>query len=262
MKRLFAVILILAMALSLCACGETEPSMGDQMYEKYGALIDKLEAGDFEGAADSVFAMMPEGEKYSSVVGKLKAEDYEGIIAEITEMMPVPPETVVEITPENFWDYYEIAYEKPYTEKDAQGNITRMYPSNYCYFALKAPYSNIDFDRSSVEIGVIGDCKVRKIKNIDWTNGSYTLGNEYYEDIAQAIIAQYIDDTKLSISTTATGALNIWFENGTPYGCWHKDAWGWTSDQITPEDDFDMYVCDIDNVEIVRAEGTLVLLNG
>lgn len=95
MKRLISVILAGVLALSLCGCGAAaKPSVGDQMYEKYGSIIDKLEAGE-----------------------------YEKVIEEVTAMMPVPEEQTVTITLDNFSDYYELRYDVPQVNRDSQGSF-------------------------------------------------------------------------------------------------------------------------------------------
>ena len=86
MKKYIAFLITIIMAVSIISCGgnnnkEPEPSIGDQMYEKYKSIIDKLEG-----------------------------ENYDGAIEEIQAMKPAPAVQEVEITPENFFDYYDIVY--------------------------------------------------------------------------------------------------------------------------------------------------------
>ena len=87
------------MAVSIISCGgnnnkEPEPSIGDQMYEKYKSIIDKLEG-----------------------------ENYDGAIEEIQAMKPAPTVQEVEITADNFFDYYDIVYDENNIERDSDGNI-------------------------------------------------------------------------------------------------------------------------------------------
>ena len=115
MKKTVAAALLLALAFTLCACGSAAPaapSIGDQMYEKYGSIIDKLEAGE-----------------------------YEKVIEEVTGMMPVPENKVVTITKDNFADFYELAYDVNQINKDSAGNVLSMwYSGSSFYYNLKEEY--------------------------------------------------------------------------------------------------------------------------
>ena len=104
------LILISALCISLCACGNTasaestkteklensteptvstEPSVGDQMYEKYHEIIDKLESEDY----DDVLA----------IVEKLKKEKTAKEAGDIADHM-----LTVDLNSDNFSDYFEI----------------------------------------------------------------------------------------------------------------------------------------------------------
>ena len=65
MKKFVALLLATIVAVSIIGCGsntnkEPEPSIGDQMYEKYKSIIDKIEGENYDGAIEDIQAMKPE----------------------------------------------------------------------------------------------------------------------------------------------------------------------------------------------------------
>lgn len=108
MRKLIPLLLALFLVLGLCACGQSPapaagtqpavsqdalPSHGDKMYEKYADVIDAMEAGDYDAALEAV----KERRKNASPALNGDIEDY--LVR-------------VEITPENFADYFEF-YHRP-----------------------------------------------------------------------------------------------------------------------------------------------------
>ena len=77
MKKAVVVLLAILLCLSLCACGK---------YEKYDTLIGYIEAGDEENAVNELHALLQE------------------TMPEVTE----PATTTVEITMDNWQEYFEI----------------------------------------------------------------------------------------------------------------------------------------------------------
>ena len=179
-------------------------------------------------------------------------------------MKPKPVETVVSITPENFWDYYEIVYAETLPTKDAFGNITEIFPVEWFSVNLKAGY-NIDYERSNVEIGVTCDHRLHKLESVDWDTGEITLSEKTYDDFAEKISES---DSLCTLTTSATSvgnySFNIDFSYVMLYPCWSrvKDG-GWTNGyHLKRGENREFYVFDIENFTIVRAEGTLVIING
>ncbi len=243
MKKTLAILLILALACSLCACGAgapaalSEPSIGDQMYEKYATIIDGLEAGDFEAALEEIYAMIPE-----------------------------PEETVVEITPENFYDYYEIFYPEKMVEKDAQGNSISVWPGQSFYFQLKEEYRDkLVPDASQVEVGVICDSVLRKVEDVDWDTGNPKLSEETFEDLKSKVFENWTDKPNLDFSQTYSGNYSLgagdsgifgygaFFLDKNAYGSW------WSSGRLMKESSDTYYVFAPENIEIVRADGSITL---
>ena len=141
MKKIAALVLALALIFALCACGETTaaetvaetvkeirvevPTVPEQ-YQKYKDLVDALEAGDYDAALAFIDGMAPAPE--------------------------LPPSVEVQITTENFADYFEYReMPEPFRreETDADGNVILVFRSGYY---LKDGYT-IAADKA-------GDCRV------------------------------------------------------------------------------------------------------
>ena len=116
MKKIIASALLLAAVFALCACGETtviekevrvevpvEIPVIPEEYRKYQDMVDALEAGDYDAAIAFVDAMAPPQE--------------------------IPPVMEVEITAENFLDYFEYV-ELPennfWTQNDSKGKLSAI----------------------------------------------------------------------------------------------------------------------------------------
>lgn len=109
------------------------------MYEKYGELIDALEAEDYEKAADYISSLMPE-----------------------------PEVEEVALTIDNWSDYFYIYRENSF-EKDAYGtNLTEN--SNY-YIAPKPEYENAVLD--NVIAGFEYNMQCYQVVNLDKEEGTY-----------------------------------------------------------------------------------------
>ena len=251
-KRLIALLLALFFCVSLSACGDapvpepiveeqpqSTPSIGDQMYVKYKTIIDNLES-----------------------------EKYEDVIIEVSRMMPEPEETVIGITPDNFWDYYEIVYTDDYLTKDAAGNITDIWGTQEFRLRLKEEYLDIFVpDNSMLEIGLTADVVLKKVESVDWATGEYVLSNENYDDIESDIASFFSNNGKTcfsDVSATCSGNVvlngNLSSELGMGFFHPHNDGWGtyyWQGD-IKPNETYDaLYIAVPENIQIVRAEGTL-----
>lgn len=209
------LLTIATLALTLTACGqqappvETEPetqSVGDQMCEKYGDVIDALEAEDYDGAKSLIDEMSPERE---------------------TE--------VVEITLDNYLDYYEWSEDGIITDQDVDEYIRQSLINHYLH--LKPEFEISDFEQSNVKIGYSG-----KLYTHDW------LDNEPVHKINETTL-KYDDDefekykkcTNIvirDVSELIQGQDSIYVYSNS-YG----DIYG------------DIY----DDIEIVKAEGQIVL---
>lgn len=269
MKKVVALILALSMVFALCGCGESatqeqiseektapnaelteeEPSLKEQLYDKYKDLIDKMEAEDYEGAIDVIISYVPSD--YFQTTSEAEQEIME-----------------VVITPENFLDYYDIVYGDATNEKDAFGNITRVdYGKNRYWFELKpefrATVQYSYYQTDSIEIGVECDYELHHVDSIDWSTGEVFLSEEVYEDyMSQIVNAGWLKDTQTKIGGASSTETGIDFIGGANsyiaiYPFWSFSS-GWTNgNHPSPDDSRDYYVFVPINITIVRAEGVL-----
>ncbi len=126
MKRWIAAALAFVSVFTLCACG------GAAVAEENSPAGGPAEAP--VAASVEVVPVIPEEyRKYQELIDALEAEDYDAAAAFIDAVEPTPeplPVEEVEITAENFPDYFEYV-ELPannyWTSKDADGNVTAVY---------------------------------------------------------------------------------------------------------------------------------------
>ena len=106
MKKAMSLLLALVLCLSLCACG---------VDKKYTPLLENLDAGNYDGVKDALTELSPEFkadveklEKYQSLIDLLEAENYEDALVDVENRIPVPECEVIEITMDNWDEYFEI----------------------------------------------------------------------------------------------------------------------------------------------------------
>lgn len=237
------------MSASIISCGGStnkgaEPSIGEQMYEKYKSIIDKLEG-----------------------------ENYDGAIEEIQAMKPAPVVQEVGITAENFFDYYDIVYRENNIERDADGKITRIDKyDNVFEFKLKDEYSLDTDEDNNVEIGVTCEYDLKKIDEVDFETGEITLNNETNDELEEKICSDHDSWTTgglASLSVTCKGS-SIIHCNETPTiigPLWYvpeSDSYDYRYKYsfmgITP-DNHEGYVFVPADIHITRADGTLHIVN-
>ena len=103
MKKLVSLCLLIALVCSLCATGISAAALSpEELYEKYATVIDALEAEEYNTAYNEVWGMIP-------------IEAFE----------------VVELTKDNFFDYYEIVKGEPTIERASSGKIKSVTPSSF-----------------------------------------------------------------------------------------------------------------------------------
>ena len=245
MKKHLVLFLAVIMAVSIISCGgtskepekEPEPSVGDQMYEKYRTIIDKLEG-----------------------------ENYDGAIEEIQAMKPAPVVLDMEITPDNFFDYYDVVYWENQIDRDADGNILKISRvDDWFDFKLKDGYL-LDTDQdNTVEIGVTCEYDLKKIEDIDPKTGEIVYGDEIFDDYEDEIIESEIywsgiDSVDLSVTCKGSQKINCHESSKLCYDLWINREGNWVGAyEITP-DNFEGYAFLPTNIQITRAEGTLHLM--
>ena len=221
MKRLFSAVCVSAVLLTGCSSG---PSKGDQMYEKYGKLIDALEAGNYE---ESVKAF--------------------------TEYVPKPETEEVTLTKDNLYDYFELVV-APNLEKDAHGNIKSMI--EYARLDLKQEYQG-KANANDATIGYEYQNKCYHITNLNTADGSYTCEEvEIPADMPSWVVE---DATKLHSETSNLynqvmlyphNFVGFTAEGSSGYGYLHLENF----EQYT-----DCYVFKPETIDVISVTGTLTI---
>ena len=124
MKKTIVILLALVMLLSLAACGGT----AENPYAKYEELFNYLEAKDYESAGAYIQKLAENG-----------ADAQNTDTAEPSTAETEPSYTTVEITLDNWQDYFEI---KPMAtfNKNAFGEVEAVFRS--WYFCLKESWAD------------------------------------------------------------------------------------------------------------------------
>lgn len=242
MKKYIAFLITIIMAVSIISCGgnnnkEPEPSIGDQMYEKYKSIIDKLEG-----------------------------ENYDGAIEEIQAMKPAPTVQEVEITADNFFDYYDIVYWENQIDRDADGKITKVSRvDDWFDFKLKDEYLFDTDQDNSVEIGVTCEYDLKKIENVDPETGEIVYGEESFDEYEDEILEankRYINSDSVALSVTCKGSQMINCHESSELCCerWINIGGKWKMNSDISPDDYEGYAFLPTDIQITRAEGTLHLI--
>lgn len=139
MKRALSAILVMILCLSLCACSGVKQ-------EDYDAAVANYEAAtaDYEALKEKI-------EPYTAIIDALEAEDYDGAVEAVEALRPAPEVTEVEITMDNLWDYFEIV-ENRNEQTDAQGNLKSLYVGNN--ISLKEGYQLAARDEYATDVAV------------------------------------------------------------------------------------------------------------
>ncbi len=231
MKKLIAIVLILASVFALCACGKP-------------AAAGKEAAKETETAVDAPAENQSTADKNEPEVSAPSAE--------ISEEQPaepeLPPEKAVEITVDNFFDYFEFQQFPPDNldfKRTSAGKIYSVIAASGFY--LKDGY-RIDHDKA-------GQCKVEVgVKyQISWfTNGNKGINidpaNCKYEVTLKANDITDQEEQRESYYLTypdGTEMFAIMFSCPTI---------------LTTEKDASTMIVEPDGVELVSASGTLYLM--
>lgn len=187
MKKIISLVLVLMLCMALVACGTDE---------KYAALLEHLEANNYEGIKSELAALSPDFQaeqeqmaadaeklaKYEDLIDLLEAEDYESAMLNVQERIPVPVEpscSAIAITLDNWQEYYVIEHvEKWHTnsfgETDALSfDVTVCLKPEYADRVANKEDSKTNFDISY-------DCICRTI-DIDYSAQTYTFTDYYSE---------------------------------------------------------------------------------
>lgn len=176
MKKI--TVLMLSVVLCLCAvsCGS------DDSYEKYGTLIEYLEKGDFDMAKSYIDELE---EDYTAESGTTEAVS-------------------VEITADNWQDYFEIVQEK-HTNTNDFGETTDVYYTPY--LVLKEGYKTFEEGETRTKIAVEFNCVAEwRYVEIDLAAAEITVGelvpDRSPEEINGETLTVTSDKTSLSNGRT------------------------------------------------------------
>ena len=153
MKKFVSLCLLIALVCSFCAVGASAAALTpEELYEKYAPILDALEAEEY-------FVALKE------------------IDAAATPDLDYEP---VEITADNFYDYFEITTSDPRTYTYADGR-TAVGPG-YLQVSMKENVSGrIKADGSTLTVGVKAKKDLYRAK-IDFENVAVTLGDKMKSD--------------------------------------------------------------------------------
>lgn len=255
MKQIIAMLLVLVMCLAMCACG---------VDEQYKALIEYLDARDYEGAKAEMMALFPEAkaeaeilEKYGELIELLEKEDYEGALLDVQSRVPVPEYESIEITMDNWQEYFEIVPSHGWDENAfGEGEALHMGISMF----IKDEYASrlsgskntkiactVSFDARNVSLDINWKEKsyseTAYVQNPFGGNGSTVLDNGRY------LLGSFEEDCS---ATAELNAAKLMSDNGFPNIFWYLNV------QNQMDYIYNSYICE--NISMVRISGTLELL--
>lgn len=125
MKKTISLFLAIIVCITLCTCG---------VDEQFNPLLEHLETQNYEGIKNELVLISPDFKaeqeqtaantellaKYQSLIDHLEAGNYEDALADIESRMPVPEYEVIDITMDNWDEYFEIVPDH-YWRKNAFG---------------------------------------------------------------------------------------------------------------------------------------------
>lgn len=200
------------------------------------------------------------GAKYPDIEEKLTSGDYEGAIQLIVDMMPEPEIEEIQLTLDNWSEYYTIEEEKNF-EKNADGSIKKIY-SSYL-LKLKPEYEEkYNYSENPINIGIETEWNTYSVSSVDKNTGEYTLTDPTYESIGY-YSANELKDWMTNYSNNDTSVMKelygscdldyIRFINVSNEG---NELWG----PLDVENFEDCYVyAQVPTFNIVNVSGTLSL---
>ena len=234
MKKIVLVLLTVVMLLVLASCGSNK-------YAKYDALIDRLEANDYEGA----YAELVNLAKANAAIGN--NEDAEDENEESKE-----PETeTIEINSDNWQEYFEIR-KAASVNKDAFGDVQNVYAGYSIH--IKDAYLEKTV-RVDLAIEYLKSAKIAAKMEYDIENDVLTVGEELSEEYLDEHAYYVNKDETEKETTTFSGDYEL--ERGSGLGGFQG---GWQGEQVLVEDgiakwDGLFYT----QIELPRVEGTLIV---
>ena len=238
MKKLVSVLLLVAVVLSFCVTGVSASALSsEEINEKYGALINAVESGDYDAALDELDKLFP------------VSEDPEPI-------KEAPGYETIELTTENFFDYFGLVQDDYGYDRDSSGKIKSIYPGGYS-IKLKEEYrERYDWSKDEeITLGIKAKAYFHRAK-INWETGEVTVSEKADKDVRKAIKKQ---GEELTLDTQITG-WNSFYIYGSSF--YHKEKFygstywgGWNAE---PGNDYKYYQ-EVWKVDVVAVSGTLYL---
>lgn len=232
MKKLVSVCLLIALVCSLCATGVFASALSpEELYEKYAPVIDALEAEDYDAAVEAIDALQP-------------VVEYEA----------------VEITPENFFDYFEIQQgeARKVTMRDGE---ERILPGGLEVVMKEGVRERLNRKDSTLTIGVKAKKDFYRAK-IDAETGEVKLGDKMDSKDKKALkkSASWWEskvDTQIEVFY-GDGYYNYWLDSDS---FWYKDKQYnyWTNEPAQLGSKTKYYQVVYRDIELVNAAGTLYL---
>lgn len=260
LKKHLALLLTIVATISIVGCGSSA-----SMDSGTNVGSTTMDSSISEAAAPSVGEQMYE--KYKSIITKLEGENYDGAIEEIEAMKPVPDVQEVAITPENFFDYYDIVYRENSITRDSDGKITSIDRwDSFFSFCLKDEFILDENEDNTLVIGVTGDYDLKKIENVDFETGDIILGKDVFDELKAEIVESetvWTNEVSTQLSVTCEGTKEIAVLDAPLVVLyrWFMGEYGWRYRvDITPTD-HEGYVFVPVNIQVTRAEGTLHIVN-
>ncbi len=231
MKRILALVLLMALVCSLCVFAPTAAALSeeeaDALYEKYASIIDALEAGDYDAALDEVRGMKP----------------------------PVEYEAV-ELTPENFYDYFEIGPGETNIERKSSGKIKSITPAGLRVTLKEEFWDRLDWDNSTLHLRVKASKNFARAK-IDWETGEVSVSSKNDSDVKKALkktgwVETKLDNTIDSVFSWWSAGWDLFYFKDSQYKYWTNGA-------AEPGKDVKYYQAVYSNIEVSEVSGTLYL---
>ena len=242
MRKFVSLCLLIALVCSLCATGVSASALSsEELLEKYGALIDAIEAEDYEAASeefDLFFAAPAEEEE--------DEEEEAGV-------------EVIELNADNFLDYYEWVYLKNgYVNRNSSGKIKYLYAGEYA-FVLKDEYKDrYSWESSQVTVGVIAKLSSIYRAKINWETGVVKRGDKVSKDIKKAIKKDCSYATS-KLDTQVTGYDTIYVCSANLYHLYSSYGYKWWTTGYAEAGSKTKYYVDTWKADVVNVSGTLVL---
>ena len=237
MKKFVSLCLLIALVCSLCVSGVSASALSpEELCEKYAPILDALEAGDYDAAMDGIDALVP-------------VLDYEP----------------VEITAENFYDYFEIKASDPQSITYIDGT-TAIRPGFLQVSMKEGVAERFKYDGSTLTVGVKAKKDLYRAK-VDFENVTVTLGDKMKSDTKKEMKkdASWWEskvDTQINVFYEMDGHTYYNYILASDYFMYQFKSSGykyWTNGPAEPGSKNNYYQVVYTDIELVNAAGTIYI---